>query len=91
MYILLVLEFSSIVILACTAVGSFGVGFLYKRILVVKQRKRILYLEDEMLSNHANILELEKKLAEFQKEKDASKDFDLSQRKPSSDHGLRVS
>ena len=64
MYVLLVLKFSSIVILASTAIGSLGIGLLYKRILVAKQRKRIIYLEDEMLSNHARILSLERKLAD---------------------------
>ena len=92
MYILLVLKFSSIVILATTAIGSFGIGLLYKRILVAKQQKRILHLEDEMLSNHAHILALEKKVTEMRKEKDTQADYNLSQHnKPSTDHGLRVS
>ena len=46
------------------AVASFALGFLLKRAKIAKQRKRILNLEDEMLSNHSRILELEKKLSE---------------------------
>jgi hypothetical protein len=46
------------------AVGSFALGLFLKRAVIAKQRKRILNLEDEMLSNHARILELEKKLSE---------------------------
>jgi hypothetical protein len=46
------------------AVGAFALGYLLKRAVIAKQRKRILNLEDEMLSNHARILELEKKLSE---------------------------
>ena len=44
--------------------GAFALGFLFKRAVIAKQRKRILSLEDEMLSNHARILDLEKKLSE---------------------------
>lgn len=91
MYILFVLKFSSLVVLAGTAIVSFGLGFLYKRILIVKQKKRILRLEDEMLLNHANILELEKTVAEMKKEKDAQADYNVSKQKPSTDHGLRAS
>lgn len=46
------------------AVISFGLGLFYKSAIVRKQRKRILNLEDEMLSNHARMLSLEKKIAE---------------------------
>jgi len=45
------------------AVASFGLGMLVKRGMIAKQRKRILSLEDEMLSNHSRILALEKKLS----------------------------
>ncbi len=49
---------------AGVAIGAFALGFLFKRATIAKQRKRILNLEDEMLSNHARILDLEKKLSE---------------------------
>ena len=42
------------------AIISFGLGLLFKMAVIRKQRKRILALEDEMLSNHAKILALEK-------------------------------
>jgi Tfp pilus assembly protein PilN len=67
-------------ILLLTAIISFGLGLLYKSAVVAKQRKRILTLEDEMLSNHANILALEKKIIEIQKEKVAVQ-HDLNSRK----------
>ncbi len=91
MYILFILQFSSIVVFASTAIVSFGLGFLYKRILIVKQKKRILRLEDEMLLNHAHILELEKTVAELKREKDAQADYNVSKHKPAADHGLRAS
>lgn len=50
------------------AIAAFCLGLLYKRVMVAKQKKRILRLEDEMLSNHSTILGLEKKIAEIQKE-----------------------
>ena len=62
-----------------TAIASFGVGLLFKMAVVRKQRKRILSLEDEMLSNHSRMLELEKKIAETQIDKNGVKhDFDLT-------------
>jgi hypothetical protein len=72
-------------------VGSFALGFLLKRTIIAKQRKRILNLEDEMLSNHARILELEKKLSESTAGKNGVvHDYDLvSSRK--SDRGKKIS
>ena len=69
----------SLVTLAGTAIASFGAGLLFKMAVVSKQRKRILSLEDEMLSNHSRMLELEKKIAETQIDKNGVKhDFDLT-------------
>lgn len=48
---------------------SFAFGFLIKSAIVFKQRKRILRLEDEMLSNHARILSLERRVSEHKKSK----------------------
>ena len=76
---LLALNFSSILSLAGVGIICLGVGLLYKSAVVAKQRKRILRLEDEMLTNHASILELEKKLAEALKDKPGVKhDFNLT-------------
>ena len=61
------------------AVIFFGLGFVYKMALIHKQRKRILTLEDEMLANHARILDLEKKVIETRNDKPATQlDFDLT-------------
>lgn len=49
------------------AAASFGSGFLIKSAIVFTQRKRILRLEDEMLSNHARILSLERRVSDQKK------------------------
>lgn len=41
-------------------------GIIFKAALLVKYKKRVLHLEDEMLSNHSRILSLEKKNAEME-------------------------
>jgi hypothetical protein len=67
----------SFLTLFITAVIAFGVGLILKTAIIRKQRKRILNLEDEMLSNHSRILALEKKIAESRKDKNGSShDFD---------------
>lgn len=68
----------SLLSIAGTAILSFGIGLLVKMGVINKQRKRILMLEDEMLSNHSKILELEKMLADSSKEKVTGKnEFDI--------------
>ena len=90
MSILLVQDSFSLLVVCGVAVISFGLGLLFKSAVVTKQRKRILRLEDEMLSNHAQILALEKKIAEGRKETNGVQhDYDLSSRK--SDRELKVS
>ena len=37
------------------AAATFAAGYLIKTAVLLKQRKRILRLEDEMLANHARI------------------------------------
>jgi hypothetical protein len=64
MTVLLFIDWTSVMTMLAIAIVSFGLGLLYKIAVVTKQRKRILRLEDEMLSNHASILQLEKKLGE---------------------------
>lgn len=44
-------------------------GFMIKYGIITKYKKRILGLEDEMLANHARILQLEKQIAEIKEEK----------------------
>ena len=44
----------------------FAAALLFKFAKLRIAQKRILRLEDEMLANHARILKLQKKLAEFQ-------------------------
>ncbi len=51
------------------AIVCFALGFIFKTGIIYKQRRRILNLEDEMISNHARILSLEKKLVDSKAEK----------------------
>lgn len=57
---------------------SLAIGFAVKSAVIIKQRKRILRLEDEMLANHARILSLEKKIAEHRKERSSFPEFTQS-------------
>lgn len=60
------------------AIIAFALGLLFKSAIIFKQRKRILRLEDEMLSNHSRILTLEKKLGEARKSTNGvHPDYDL--------------
>lgn len=43
------------------------IGYIFKATLLKKYKKRVLQLENEMLSNHARILALEKKNAEMER------------------------
>ena len=45
------------------------IGLLLKSGIIAKGKKRILNLEDEMLSNHSRILKLEKEIADLKREK----------------------
>lgn len=89
--IFLALNFTSISILAATAIVSFGLGLAIKTGVIAKQRKRILKLEDEMLSNHAKILTLEKKLAEASKASESGPKSDYNQNRKSDHGGLKAS
>jgi hypothetical protein len=83
MTILFINDSYSILTVIGVAVVSFGLGLLSKMALIRKQRKRILKLEDEMLANHARILNLEKKVTESRKDKNAVQhDFDITSVKP---------
>ncbi|MBG9375751.1 hypothetical protein I5907_05865 [Panacibacter sp. DH6] len=50
---------------AVTGIAGFAAGFLIKAAAIAKHKKRVIGLEDEMLTNHSRILELEKQLAEL--------------------------
>ncbi|MBV9961835.1 MAG: hypothetical protein JO072_06265 [Parafilimonas sp.] len=86
---ILFVETYSLISLAGTAIASFGAGLLFKMAVVAKQRKRILSLEDEMLSNHSRILELEKKVTETRPEKNGAQHPEMTPIK--TDRELRAS
>lgn len=48
-----------------TGLAGFALGFLIKSAAIAKHKKRVIGLEDEMLTNHSRILELEKQVAEL--------------------------
>lgn len=58
----------SIATVAAAGVVGFIVGYLFKSGVIAKHKKRILSLENEMLSNHSRILELEKQVTELKSE-----------------------
>jgi|GEM_PF-4039549 len=60
--------------MAGVAVGAFALGLLIKNALIAKHKKRVLKVENEMLSNHSRILSLEKRIAELETENKDLKD-----------------
>lgn len=58
----------SIITVGLAFVAGIVVGILVKNGVIAKGKKRVLHLEDEMLSNHSKILSLEKQLADLRKE-----------------------
>lgn len=58
-----------LLLVAVIAIVSFLLGMIFKWGLLKKYQKRIFQLENEMLSNHARILSLEKKNAELNNER----------------------
>jgi hypothetical protein len=68
--------YSETTVIGCMLLGVTA-GFLIRSAIVFKQRKRILRLEDEMLSNHARILSLEKRVSEAKKEHKSSHDYEV--------------
>ena len=60
-------ETYSLSALFVTGVGGIVAGYLFKQAVIIKQKKKILNLEDEMLNNHSRILSLEKKLTDSKK------------------------
>lgn len=68
--------YSEATVIGCMILGA-GAGFLIRSAVVFKQRKRILRLEDEMLSNHARILSLEKRVSEAKKENKGNHEYEV--------------
>lgn len=58
------LTLGHIVILIAVGVISFITGFLFKKLRQKNLQKSIVLLEEEMLKNHAQILHLQKELAD---------------------------
>jgi hypothetical protein len=59
----------TIVTVAAVGVVGFIIGYLFRSGIILKYKKRILSLEDEMLSNHSRILELEKETTDLKNER----------------------
>lgn len=58
----------SIITVGLAFAAGILVGVLVKNGVIAKGKKRVLHLEDEMLSNHSKILSLEKQIADLRKE-----------------------
>jgi hypothetical protein len=58
----------SIATFAVAGIGGFVAGYLLKAGIIAKHKKRVLNLENEMLSNHSRILALEKQITELKNE-----------------------
>jgi hypothetical protein len=58
----------SIATVGAAGVVGLVIGYLLKSSVVRKHKKRVLSLENEMLSNHSRILELEKQVTELKNE-----------------------
>ncbi len=65
---LLFTEIFTIYSLMISGVIGLGAGFLLRLAINAKQKKNILKLENEMLSNHSRILTLEKQLSMLEKD-----------------------
>lgn len=59
--------------LGISGILGLGAGFLLRLAINSKQKKNILKLENEMLSNHSRILDLEKQVSILEKD-----NYDLS-------------
>lgn len=58
------LTLQTIVIAMVAVAAGFAAGYIIRSAIVAKQKKKIYILEEEMLSSHARILELQKELGE---------------------------
>jgi hypothetical protein len=64
----------SIATVAIAGIGGFIIGYFVKSGVIAKHKKRVLGLENEMLSNHSRILELEKKIADLKNDQSRRQD-----------------
>lgn len=64
----------SIATVAIAGIGGFIIGYFVKSGVIAKHKKRVLSLENEMLSNHSRILELEKKIADLKNDQSRRQD-----------------
>jgi hypothetical protein len=65
---LLFTEVYTVYSLVISGIIGLAVGFFLRLAINAKQKKNILKLENEMLSNHSRILSLEKQLSATEKE-----------------------
>ena len=71
---MLVIELTlNVFVLTGIVIGSFLIGFLIKRSQIQSLKRKIVELENEMLNNHADILELQKNKALLEQNLQASK------------------
>ncbi len=60
--------YMTVYIALAVVIGFIG-GYLLRSGIIAQHKKRILNLEEEMLSNHARILELEKEVSDLKSDK----------------------
>ena len=71
---MLVIELTlNVFVLTGIVIASFLIGFLIKRGQIQSLKRKIVDLENEMLNNHADILELQKNKALLEQNLQASK------------------
>ena len=71
---MLVIELTlNVFVLTGIVIASFLIGFLIKRDQIQSLKRKIVDLENEMLNNHADILELQKNKALLEQNLQASK------------------
>ena len=63
----------NLLLLTGILIACFGIGFLTRRSQLNSLRRKILELESEMLSNHADILDLQKEKAQLEQQIKQSK------------------
>ncbi len=85
---MLAIQLSVVFPFALLIIGAFTLGFFLRGRQLTKSRKRIIELEKEMLSNHAEILELQKERASLLKQMKESK-IPVIPMKPSRDDDKR--
>ena len=85
---MLAIQLSAILPPVLLIIGAFILGFFLRGKQLRKLRKRVIELEKEMLSNHAEILDLQKERASLLKQMKESK-IPVIPMKPSRDDDKR--